>query len=400
MNLFLFDFVVSILLFIDYKLIYKRFSPVFIISAIYILLINVNNLFAHYVYKYYLISNDTLLVLFLYFFLIFAISIFYGICSNGIRNKKYAPIYKRKSVRFINVLFLVGLCAYFLSLVRNISLYGFGNIKGRNDGLLGHISSFSSIFLPIFFISMKKRHKIVAYSSLIMQVGISFLFGGKYVIFLNLIYFIVFITLFYHKSNKILTRGIIFGIFGILSFILIYAIIPNIVGNTSSNNLLNDILFSVEHFFYYLLSPIIANNHSLNNVLPNSTNIPFTVFINIFKALNGEGNYVFPVLNFDFEYKLNSFTNVSGLFGELHYTLGSFKSIIYIFVLFNIIYIFYITTILNNRYMLTTSYFLAIMSFSFFSNFFTVSGVILPLLFLFVFETIFQLRKVKRREEL
>ena len=73
-------------------------------------------------------------------------------------------------------------------------------------------------------------------------------------------------------------------------------------------------------------------------------------------------------------------TNVSGILGELVYNLGIGSAYIYIGGIFGIINYFYYQYRNNNRFYLSFCYSNAIIAFSFFGNFYAVSGVFLPLL--------------------
>ena len=64
--------------------------------------------------------------------------------------------------------------------------------------------------------------------------------------------------------------------------------------------------------------------------------IPFTVIINIGKAIVGAKNYIFPIYPFIFQVDSVTVTNVSGILGELVYNLGIGSAYIYTtFINFN-----------------------------------------------------------------
>ena len=134
-----------------------------------------------------------------------------------------------------------------------------------------------------------------------------------------------------------------------------------------------------------------ANNFVLTHRANGGLEIAFTVPINIVKALLRTGEYVNPIYPSIFTIGINKTTNVAGLFGESIYCLGKFGGILYLVVLFFITYLLFIQFKIYGRYKLCMSYLFAVLLFSFFCNFFTVSGVVLPLLFLFAFESIIQL---------
>ena len=221
----------------------------------------------------------------------------------------------------------------------------------------------------------------------------AFLYGGKYGILINFVYIMMYMLIRKDSNVKRILKYIaVIGLAGLGVFIVVYAVIPSFTSSGADNS--SNLAFSIEHFFYYLMSPIIANNHCFTHPNASDSNIPFTVIINIVKALSGDKNYVNPIFGPDFACGQDRVTNVSGLFGEVVYCLG-WGGILYIIVLFALIYIIFVMFKLKGMYKLTLSYLLSSLLFSFFGNFYTVSGVVLPIMFLFAFETYFQLIRRK-----
>ena len=136
----------------------------------------------------------------------------------------------------------------------------------------------------------------------------------------------------------------------------------------------------------YLLGSIVSNNYTIGNAGTGDPLIPFTVPINIVKALIRDSNYVSPLYVFSFPVRGDYITNVSGFIGETIYNLGFFRSYLYIgviFVFINIIFLLYRT---KARFYLSYCYSCAILLFLFFCNFFTVSGVVIPFLLAFIID--------------
>ena len=73
-------------------------------------------------------------------------------------------------------------------------------------------------------------------------------------------------------------------------------------------------------------------------------------------------------------------TNVAGFLGETVYNLGIVGAFFYTAVIFGIINYFYYQYRSKNKFYLSFCYCNAIIAFLFFCNFYTVSGVFLPLL--------------------
>lgn len=81
------------------------------------------------------------------------------------------------------------------------------------------------------------------------------------------------------------------------------------------------------------------------------------------------------------------FTNVSGLVGETVYCLGYANAAFYLVGIFAIVNVFYILYRKYSLYRLTCNYLLCLIILGFFANFFTTSGALLPLIYLFILET-------------
>lgn len=395
--IFIFDFIVLILIKIDIKRYKTIFTPFIIISLIYCFLININNLLICNIYNFYKISDESLLIFLLFLGLMFFISYAFSFRKHSsfyeVSNKNSVTI----GSTIVQFIFYIGLAAYLLSMLLNIREFGFSNIKGNNNGILGHLSSLGFLFAPLLVTQAKNRFsKVISNISVVCMFVIAFIFGGKYVIFINVAYFLIFLLI-----NKKVTfkRLLIYFVFlflcGLAAFVIIYFVVPllskNNLNYSGHNALFN---FAVEHFFYYLLSPVIGCNYAFQNVyIGNGIEIIFTVPINICKAILGNGDYSSHILNFVFEYSKDKFVNVAGLIGESVYCLGLFGAILYFTIVFSVIYCFYTTYRKNGKYKLTTCYLLGVCSMLFFANFFTVSGVVLPLIFLVIFESFISLKR-------
>ena len=145
----------------------------------------------------------------------------------------------------------------------------------------------------------------------------------------------------------------------------------------------------------YLLGPITANNDTMLNPAVADGRIPYTVLINIFKSLVGNNDYVVPIYPFTFNVYPGYLTNVSGIFGELIYCSGYMLPMLYVTVLFFFINAVSLCYRTKGKMYLTFCYLHAILPYLFFCNFFSVSGVVLPLL-LSVFFDVFSNFRIGR----
>ncbi len=385
-----FDVVIIALLYVDTKKSKSLFTPFTITAAIFLMLININNFLISKIYHYDKVENKTLILFLIVFSIIFVVRcVMYQIFDRCSDKEKAAEKISRRN-RLIPILFYIGLIAYFISMILSLKQYGFGQIKGTNNGIFGHLSSFGYIMAPLLvsYYGQSKK-KLIAYISVALHYGIGLMFGGKYPLFINAMYFILYFVVDKKiKFKQIIKYLLLVAILVVLVFVVIYTILPSIFskfGGTIEMMKLGD---TIEHLFYYLLAPVIACNDAFSSLNPNGTQIVFTVPINIYRFLIGNNKYVSPIHGFDYGYASNKSTNVAGLFGETINCLGPVWGTVFIVILFVFIYYVYLMYRKKDRYKLLTCLLLSACCFSFFFNFFTVSGVMIPMLFAVAIELI------------
>lgn len=397
MSLFLFDILVVMIIKLDIEMYKRQITPLSILIFAYTILINLNNLFIAKKYGLHIIEDYVVWTFFPFFVCLLGIDLFFGNLYR--RSSKVSTNYsiRFKSYLGVTFFFLIGVAAYSIQLIKLLSIYGL-DLKGRNNGLLGHLSFLAFILGPVSLdLAIKERDKFkIAVSILanIIVLLISVLFGGKYVIFINTTYFLLYFNLKRDKQmdiKKILKILIPLGISAILIFIFIYYVIPNVTGQYQSS-----FGFAIEHMFEYLLGPVIANNYTIIHAGEGETLVPFGFFINLWKAYFREGDYIKVIYEFLFPISNIKNTNVSGFLGEIIYDLGIIGSMLYasgVYIITNIFYFLYRT---KNKYYLCLCYSTSILVFSFFCNFISVSGVMLPFTLAFVMDT-FSLFKIGNR---
>lgn len=394
MDLFLFDILTILLIVIDMHNYGKQITPLTIFGGVYTCLINLNNLVISKVYAFIPINAHALWVIFGFFVIIFCIDFLGGYLYRNTPHYSFAF-----STRFVNyssvtLLFFVGFVAYGIQFVLLYRTYGL-SIKGLNDGLLGHLSSFAFILGPVALdLSIKTGKKIRIIFALLLNIavlGISVAFGGKYVIFINLTYFLLYFVLKRdRRANLMKLIKIILPLIGVAvgAFVILYYVIPRVTGQYQST-----MDFTIRHMFYYLLGSVTANNYTMAHAGQGNVLIPFTVIVNIGKALIGNHNYISSIYPFIFQVDNLTKTNVAGFLGEIVYDLGISGAFFYTAVIFSIINYFYYQYRSKNRFYLSFCYSTAIIAFLFFCNFYSVSGVFLPLL-LAVFLDMFSLCRI------
>lgn len=388
MELFLFDIFILFLVIVDMYYYKKQITPLSIIALVYVLLINLNNLAVSNIYGFYNVENYVLAALSVFFVFIFIVDMIFGYLYRHMKKVDSAHSIRFRDYRVVTALFLTGAAAYGIQFVRLYAAYGL-NIKGSNNGILGHLSSLAFLLGPVSLdlaIKSGKRFRISLSAALnIVVLAISVLFGGKYVIFINLIYFILYFILKRDRKpgiGKMAKIAVPLAAAAVLVFTAIYYVIPRATGRYQST-----MDFVIRHMFDYLLGPVVANNYTISHAEMGNALIPFTVFINIGKALGGSGNYVAPIYQFLFPVYGTYRTNVSGFFGEVVYNLGFVGALEYIILFFVVINVFVLLYRLENKYYLSFCYSLAVLAFMFFCNYITVSGVVLPWIYVFALDT-------------
>lgn len=379
----IFDLLMIALIVCDCKLFKSLITPFTAICSVNLVLINLNNLFFCKIYGYNTVSDSSLLILAVYLAIIFLISFAFSLVFRSVKKSDVCIVDSYPSKKFVYILFFAGLIGYLLSMILELRVYGFGNIKGKSHGIFGHLGEIAFLMAPLL---LKRSKNILSVLSVIALFVIAAVFGGKYVLCLNFIYLLL--VLFY--SEKIKKSGLIkiaFAavIFGVIVFVAVYLVLPFITGNHALS-----LRETTEHFFYYLLAPVISNNHALQHNLPDGISVVFTVPINLFKAFTGNRNYVSQILPADFMFAEGKYTNVAGLIGESVYCLGHLGAAAYLVAVFIVIYVFYTVYRVKGEYKLLTCLLLTICFFSFFCNYFTSSGVVVPLFFAFVLESCWQ----------
>lgn len=399
----LFLIIMCILIKIEYKVYNTFLNPFILIASVYSVLILFNNTIAVKL-GFYEINNSSILYIMYFLIIIFLVGLlFHKIMQKKITTKhdikEYGENIVNKGFEII-ILFSIGLIAKYISLIQCIQIYGINNIKGKGFGIFDHIGSLAIILAPyILFLYLKNKKKIY-YLIIIIALYISlFLFGGKYSIFITTMYILIFNGVMNDISIKKSLRY--FGMFifvGIFNFIGIYALKPIILlGRYDKVEFLQSVKFSLEHFAMYLLSPLISTNYYFNNRMDigEGIRIMFTVPINIVKALFRSGKYINPIITETVPISSYQRTNVGGIFSEAVYDSGFLVATIYIIVIFCIIYHFYSTSKYEAKNVALTSYMLSVVTMLFFCNFFTVSGIFLNFILLYVMEVILRKEQLK-----
>ncbi len=404
--LIIFDIAMLAMLFVNFRIHKKAFTVFSIFATIYAVLINLNNLIVCHLYDFYKVADESLLMLLSIFAVLFLIDVVFGLLTVKLNNKPSNQVkltrmssltldtsFNKAEYYIVTTLFFVGLAGYFASLCNSIIIYGIGNIKSTSNNQLTWLSFLAFTLAPLFIDkSWKGKMRTPSLISVGLLFAIAVIFGGKYVIMINAVYIILYFLLtkkYNFKFRKVILILTCVVSFVVLAFVVIYTIIPKLSGGET----VASIGESVKHMFVYLLGPISGNNALLNVRVENGTLVPFTIPINIHKMLLQSNNYIDPILPFVFEYAHGSTVNVAGIITETVCCLGVTGGVFYLVGIFVIVNCFLLLYRVYGKYKLTTSYLLSVIGMSFFCNFFTVSGVVFPLILVFFMETGFDAYK-------
>ncbi|WP_303863972.1 O-antigen polymerase [Alkalibaculum bacchi] len=383
------------LIFEDFKLYKTIFTPFSIISITYLSLILLNNYVAVHL-GFFKVEVKSIAYILYFLVLIYLISrgFYYWFKDKNYifetNNNNYEQNVVIRHQKLIVSIFIVGLVAKYVSLVQVLSIYGLGNIKGKAFGLFAHLGDLGLILTPylmILYLHYKKPRYLILI--LLMYVNL-FVFGGKYGIIIAILHLIILYAMITDfEIKRTLKIGLFLMLFGIITFVIIYAILPSIINNKFNIlYLINRFMLSIKHFFYYLISPVIATNYYFENVGLGSIEVLFTVPINIVKAIFQTGNYINPVNSFFIPIHTSYRTNVGGLFAETVYNSNFLIASIYVAIFFICVYYIFNISRYKGKMISLSAMLLAIIAMMFFCNFITVSGIIIPLIFLFIIEFI------------
>lgn len=393
--LLVFDIVLLFLLRMDTRLYKRMITPFSVFASVNLVLINLNNLLIAHIYDFYTVSADALFLLTVFMTVIFGVDYFCAKLFFKLKDREFPSLETPLIEKIIGILYLIGFAALVGQFVILLVQYGLGGMKGRASGILAHVSKLCLILAPFFLdFALKSKNKMRIWISLGMAGLVLLLLvlnGGKYPIMIHLLYFALYFFVSHQEQinlKKLLIPVAILSGAALVVFIIIYFLVPVITGSLEEGvSPFSAFAFSIKHLFDYLLGPVIANNFTLANPGAADPAIPFTVPANIIQALLSTQEYVDPIHAHIMPLQPDIFTNVSGLVGETVYCLGYANAAFYLIGIFAIVNVFYILYRKYSLYRLTCNYLLCLIILGFFCNFFTVSGALLPLIYLFILET-------------
>lgn len=278
-------------------------------------------------------------------------------------------------MQIFHFLYVICIIAFTAETVLVIREYGLTNTKNHTFGILAHLGYLALMIAPVAVYDGIKHHKI---SNLVLT-GAFFvelvLLQNKLPVVILLLHATFFYLIMNGRPNNLqfIRRFVVIVLAAMLVFIAIYAIPPFLI--TKSATLKESLDYSFERFFHYFFSGFISSNEYYLHPQGNGSagyRVAFGFFDTIKEALFGNGNYMNPVIKKWVLIAPGSGTNVGGLFSEAVYQIGYFDAALYVFAVGAMVYFVYNMSSQYQTFLITNSYLLAVVSVSFFCNFFSL----------------------------
>ncbi|KDE71864.1 hypothetical protein FUSO8_07165 [Fusobacterium necrophorum DJ-2] len=286
------------------------------------------------------------------------------------KDKKYIlkkeTILKNKYIKIINILtLLMIIIRFFYDLQILGGLQNFEMLKlDRKNTIFSNFVEYFSVFIPVSLVSNKKSSRVVYFLYLLVQL----LFQSKNRVFIVILQGLFIIDLFYNVKLKKIIKSVI-------SIILLFFIIYNLKGFSQKGIQLNIINHNIEilkHVYYYLISPLIniENFHKTSEIYGNWKYfiIPIVEILDKARIISRDSLGVF---NF-FEIGNGKTSNVGSIFGEMLYVNSTLLYGAFFILLSLFSYYIYNRRNKNQYYAILSSFLLAALALSFFSNIFSL----------------------------
>lgn len=339
---------------------YKTFlTPITVLFFPILVLVFINNFFSPWrFYKIDILSIEFIMLVAVIFFLV-------SFCFKN--NKNYKIDIKKSDFNFIKKICILTLlmliCRFFYDLWSLGGLEQFELLKAdRKNTFFSNFVEFFSIFIPVLLIYKKRKEKIIFIFFIFFQL----LFQNKNKVFLLILESLFLMDIFFSvKMKKILKY--------IFSIIFIFFLIYNLKGFSQVGlnlNLKNHNLEILEHMYFYLISPLInIKIFYEKSFIEGGISYIFAPIIGIITKFF-PNSIKKPNILYDFYLVSDDGrrSNVGSIFGEVLYVNN-----IYIYILFFIFLSIGSYYIFNKRkediyYALFSSFILATLALSFFSN--------------------------------
>lgn len=389
---------------LEYRYYRSYITPFTIIGSIYILVPLLLKAIGKQIHMYE-ISDFNLLCTLIYLLILWSSNLIW------IFQQKKQKYYKEYNInryeikidmfeKIIFIFFLVCVIAFVSNAFHVVRVYGIANTKNHTNGLTAHMGYMALMMAPYITYTGLTKKKIV-YIGSVGILGITLLVLQNklpiIILLLQCTYFILCVK-GRVKGKGIIKKAIIIAVVVVLLFILLYSVRPWLMGeNTSLKSALEH---GIERCIHYFFSGFISSNEYYQNPCGNKNGmrVAFGFFDTLFQAISGNRNYIDPVITKWVLIAPGSGTNVGGLFSELVYQIGYINAGIYVWLVGTMIYMFYNLTCKWQIFVNTTCYLIAVLSISFFCNFFSLFATIEKLCYVFLLDVLivyFKIFKVR-----
>lgn len=379
-------------------------TPFFVIGIVYFFSVPFVNFIGPKL-GYYKINDFSILLYTLYLSLIFFSNILSKIRVHQCRyNDRSNTIFIRqqKIIWYAFCLFLFG---YFLSFLQAVKIYGLSNIKGKSNGIFGHMGLACVSVSPLIVLLVYEVKKIKYFIGISSFYIIMLLFGGKSYIFISIITSAILLNN-QHKMTikKLIQLGTFLASIAVIIFVTIYALIPCIkTENMDILAIYTCVKESLQHLFYYYSAPFLSSNTyfimPIKEGILTGLRIMFAPIVSLYECILGNKEYPNIIMKewaSISESAHSTITNVGGLFSESVFHIGYFYSFIYICIICLYANTIYYISRRTNCFRASASLAIALLGLCFFSNYFTLLSVLEIIVYLILFEGIlFLLEKRK-----
>lgn len=339
---------------------YKTFlTPITVLFFPVIVLVFINNIFLPW--DYYKIDEFSIKLIFLTSIIFLFSSIFFKI------SKKYKIEIKdinNKCIEIICILTLIMLiCRFFFDIWTLGGLEKFELLKlNRKNTLISNFVEVFSIFIPVLLVYKSKKKKIIFIFFIFFQL----LFQNKNRVFILILQALFLIDIFFPvKIKKILK----FLFWIIIIFFLIY----NLKGFSQAGinlNLKSHNIQIIEHLYVYLVSPLInIKNFYEKSLIEGNIAYIFSPLIGIINKFSTKNIKQPNILYFPyFISERGHISNVGSIFGEVLLVNNIIIYILFFIFLSGGSYYIFNKRKKNIYYAIFSSFILATLSLSYFSN--------------------------------
>ncbi len=396
--IFLIEIILGSIVYFEYRNYKIVVTPTAVLGGIYFLFIPMINLFGDEL-GFLKIEQRTMIWFTVFVFVLFlsgsVFAVYYNRSMRNRNGERYdldEKLMQKESLIWWP--FLFSLTCYVISLLQVIQRYGIANTKSNAFGPFAHIGFLSRCLLPFILFYFLKTRKLKYLIAAGVNVIALIMFQGKYHLYIPIAGFIVLflVTRKNVSIKKIILTVVGAFVAGIVLFVSVYTIIPNILaGDTSWEAMVGGMYYSVRHFFHYLFCPFICSNEYFANpvyrTMEEGLRTNFNALDTLWQQFVGNREFFSPVITlWPRVDDMGTTANVGGLFSESVLNIGYFYSVLYVAGIGTLVYYFIVKCLLKGRRIVTAMCLAGTIMMSFFCNYFSLLPNIECLVYCYLFD--------------